>query len=904
MGSNGTEKIPSNNNAESSETTIEIKIKTLDSQTYTLRVDKQMPVPALKEQIASVTGVLSERQRLICQGKVLKDDQLLSAYHVEDGHTLHLVARQPDLPPPGSVLHHSVTETNSSTSHGHSSQIAPGVFIETFNLPIQGDAVPPEIDRIVSAVLGSIRLPTFASGSEGIDVRDHDSQGFGRTLGSGGILDLSHPQPEQAGLRFSSDRSRNTFGLPATISLGSLQPSVIPDSLTTLSQYLSHISHEFDAIVREGGDNVQAAEARRNEETGSVSSRSGSTPEGLSSPSSLAEVLLSTRRMIVEQAGEYLLQLSRQLENQADVTDPLLRSSIQSRALRTGVLFYNLGAFLLELGRTTMTLRLGQTPSEAVVNGGPAVFISPNGPNHIMVQPLPIQPGPSFGAVPVGAAQSNSSLGGGLGSSFLPRRIDIQIRRGTSTTPSSTNQEERNDTQSASIQRNPGESSVNQTTYRRPDASVSGEPGVRLVPIRTMVAAVPGPLGRPPLESSGNSIGLYYPVLGRFQHVSTGHANSEHVSQQSSQHHAALLSTPESTLQRQSTEDSARNGSLSTPSTRQEPSNSRVVNINILAASGPQNNQESERQIPSSVLQFLRTLFPGGEIHVEDSSVQGTNAGSTSDHAATSRGAAQVPEAQPNVSDEGIFLSNILREIMPVISQQLGSEGNPSEDHMAQDSATQVETDAGTSLRRSGSEPSPPNPKRQKCVPFSLLPISIGQRGGYLQQVPWHSLSDSSQLQHGTLWESECVLRIYVALFVGSSYGVSDPMIVCLLFISSYTILVCLRWDFVGSYPPQCNLTVNLIYHQMWTEFSFRITSQTKIICQQPLRRKYRFNYRTRRSNIEDNVRSRRIVNIGNRIQGGSHDVNLVVYACVIIYIKRYVTLSFCRQNFKTAVRM
>ena len=136
--------------------------------------------------------------------------------------------------------------------------------------------------------------------------------------------------------------------------------------------------------------------------------------------------------------------------------------------------------------------------------------------------------------------------------------------------------------------------------------------------------------------------------------------------------------------------DSVVVGSLSTPSTRQEPSSSRVVNINILAASGPQNNQESERQIPSSVLQFLRTFFPGGEIHVEDSSVQGTTAGSALDHAATSRGAAPVPEAQPNVSEEGIFLSNILREIMPVISQQVGSEGNPSEDHMAQDSSTQV----------------------------------------------------------------------------------------------------------------------------------------------------------------------------------------------------------------------
>lgn len=42
----------------------------------------QVPVPELKEQIATVTGVLSEQQRLICRGKVLKDDQLLSAYRI------------------------------------------------------------------------------------------------------------------------------------------------------------------------------------------------------------------------------------------------------------------------------------------------------------------------------------------------------------------------------------------------------------------------------------------------------------------------------------------------------------------------------------------------------------------------------------------------------------------------------------------------------------------------------------------------------------------------------------------------------------------------------------------------------------------------------------------------------
>lgn len=42
----------------------------------------QVPVPALKEQIASVTGVVTEQQRLICRGKVMKDDQLLSAYRI------------------------------------------------------------------------------------------------------------------------------------------------------------------------------------------------------------------------------------------------------------------------------------------------------------------------------------------------------------------------------------------------------------------------------------------------------------------------------------------------------------------------------------------------------------------------------------------------------------------------------------------------------------------------------------------------------------------------------------------------------------------------------------------------------------------------------------------------------
>ncbi|KAB8105498.1 hypothetical protein EE612_039393 [Oryza sativa] len=76
------------------EATIEINIKTLDSQVHKLRVKKNVPVLVLKEKIVEATGVPVDQQRLIFRGRVLKDDHLLSEYHLEDGYTLHLVARR------------------------------------------------------------------------------------------------------------------------------------------------------------------------------------------------------------------------------------------------------------------------------------------------------------------------------------------------------------------------------------------------------------------------------------------------------------------------------------------------------------------------------------------------------------------------------------------------------------------------------------------------------------------------------------------------------------------------------------------------------------------------------------------------------------------------------------------
>lgn len=117
------------------------------------------------------------------------------------------------------------------------------------------------------------------------------------------------------------------------------------------------------------------------------------------------------------------------------------------------------------------------------------------------------------------------------------------------------NREEHRDAEQPSGQRNPttssgGENPVNQATSRVLEGpAFAGDSGVRVVPIRTMVAAVPGPFSRLPSDSSGNSVGLYYPILGRFQHVASGQVSSDRGSQASGERHPAGVHTEQQTAQ-------------------------------------------------------------------------------------------------------------------------------------------------------------------------------------------------------------------------------------------------------------------------------------------------------------------------------------------------------------------
>ncbi|KAG6971675.1 hypothetical protein JG687_00001898 [Phytophthora cactorum] len=72
---------------------LSLKVRTLDQRTYPITICAAASVPQLKELVATETGVTLARQRLIYRGRVLKNDQTLAAYSLEDGHVLHLVVR-------------------------------------------------------------------------------------------------------------------------------------------------------------------------------------------------------------------------------------------------------------------------------------------------------------------------------------------------------------------------------------------------------------------------------------------------------------------------------------------------------------------------------------------------------------------------------------------------------------------------------------------------------------------------------------------------------------------------------------------------------------------------------------------------------------------------------------------
>lgn len=78
---------------------IRIAIKTVNNDLYNLTVDSGIRIEDLKERVQEATTVSASRQRLIYRGRVLLDENTVRDYNIEDGHTVHMVARPVNFQP-------------------------------------------------------------------------------------------------------------------------------------------------------------------------------------------------------------------------------------------------------------------------------------------------------------------------------------------------------------------------------------------------------------------------------------------------------------------------------------------------------------------------------------------------------------------------------------------------------------------------------------------------------------------------------------------------------------------------------------------------------------------------------------------------------------------------------------
>ncbi|CAL0328701.1 unnamed protein product [Lupinus luteus] len=425
-----------NISAEFSDSTLQLNIKTLDSRICSFQVDRNMSVSSFKEKIANETGVATSRQRLIFRGKVLKDEHLLPEYHLENGDTLHLVERQPNPSQVSGMSSAEPTVTNANQGNDAGSgvpgnrvgTISHSVVLGTINMGEQGDSMVPDLNGVIGAVLNSIGIGGQNRSSVSNATQTSASSGSETEGVHAGNWNLAGNQAQSGqtfnGQAFQSLPQVVQIPVPAgAIPIPSLN-APIPHSLNTLSEFINSMEH---TLSQDGhGPNLSSTNARDQQV------ELPTNAQGLPTLEALSTIVRRTEQLLSDHAVAALSHIAGRLDRDGTSSDLSIRGQIQSESVQTGIAMQHLGALLLELGRTMLTLRMGQSYAESAINAGPAVYISPSGPNPIMVQPFPLQTSPLFsGSVP----SSTPTTSGAVGVGSVPRNVNIHIHAGTSLAP-------------------------------------------------------------------------------------------------------------------------------------------------------------------------------------------------------------------------------------------------------------------------------------------------------------------------------------------------------------------------------------------------------------------------------------------------------------------------------------
>lgn len=154
-------------------TRLSLNVRTLDQMTYPISISSEASVPQLKEAVEMKTGIGFARQRLIFRGKVLKNDQDIRAYALEDGHTLHLVVRAENAVAPAAVAAPATaTEQQQATPAARPAPFGPvpppqAGGAEAAARPRNNDEPDPTIGAMPS---GRVLMGATISVPEGADV--------------------------------------------------------------------------------------------------------------------------------------------------------------------------------------------------------------------------------------------------------------------------------------------------------------------------------------------------------------------------------------------------------------------------------------------------------------------------------------------------------------------------------------------------------------------------------------------------------------------------------------------------------------------------------------------------------------------------------------------------------------
>lgn len=137
--------------------TIKITIKSSGDTKYEVEVAPTITVLELKNEISSKSSIPADRQRLIYSGKVLKDNETVSFYKIQLGHTIHLVKSAGAKSTPAASTAESSASGTTNTSASGATATNSGV---PSNIAAGQGAFNPLADLTGARYAGYTQLPS------------------------------------------------------------------------------------------------------------------------------------------------------------------------------------------------------------------------------------------------------------------------------------------------------------------------------------------------------------------------------------------------------------------------------------------------------------------------------------------------------------------------------------------------------------------------------------------------------------------------------------------------------------------------------------------------------------------------------------------------------------------------